>query len=155
MKVDLTPLKNAINNGEFDNKDAWSGEEDAYIMGYVRAIRDTKLTAYFARPISNYDTLQDKRDIETINALGFKLINPNKEEIQEQYAAEGMQAYIKLVDKSDLVIFRSFVDGKISAGVYKEIIATGKPVLELPTITSKRVLSVEDTREYLKLLGKR
>lgn len=69
-----------------------------------------------------------------------------------------MEVYLQLARDSDLVAFRAFQDGTIGAGVYKEVVAaieSGKPVIELPTITSKRVLTIEDTREYLKYLGVR
>ena len=111
--------------------------------------------AYYARPISLYNTLQEKRDIELLNLLGFEVINPNKAELEARYQKEGMSVFIEATKDCDVIAFRSFQDGKISAGVYKEIIESGKPSIELPTITSNRVLSVEDTRAYLSLLGNR
>ena len=116
------------------------------------------MKVYFARPISNYKTLQDQRDIELIQSLGFELLNPDKEEFAEKYKTEGMSAFYNAISQCDGVIFRSFVDGNISAGVYGEIcyaVENNKFVLELPTISSKRVLCVDDTRTYLKLLGNR
>lgn len=113
---------------------------------------------YYARPINLYNTPQDQRDIETMKSLGFEILNPNKEHLQERYKTEGMEAFLKAVDECDCLAFRSFPDLTISAGVKKEIdkaIEMGKSVIELPTITSNRVLSVDDTREYLKLLGHR
>lgn len=110
------------------------------------------MKVYFARPISAYGNLQDQRDLQLLEDLGFTVINPNKECLEGEYKARGMQTYLDLVVECDLVIFRSFPDGKISAGVYKEI-TCGVPALELPGLLSSRELSVEDTREYLKLLG--
>jgi len=69
-----------------------------------------------------------------------------------------MDVFTAAVKDCDALAFRSFQDGRISAGVKKEIdaaIELGKPVIELPTITSTRILSIDDTREYLKLLGHR
>ena len=116
---------------------------------------------YYARPISLYNTKQEERDIkEILSIMGssgyFELINPNKKELQERYAKEGMDVFFEAIKDCDGLVFRAFPDGKISAGVKKEIdkaLELEKFVFELPTITSKRVLSVEDTREYLKLLG--
>ena len=116
------------------------------------------MKVYYARPISLYNTKQDERDIQQLEAMGFEVNNPNKAELVERYKTEGMEVYLQLARESDLVAFRAFQDGSIGAGVFKEVveaIANGKPVIELPTITSKRVLSVDDTREYLKLLGHR
>lgn len=114
-----------------------------------------KKKVYYARPISQYGNLQDQRDIALLIAMGFEVINPNKIELEQRYKKEGMAVFIEAVNDSDLVAFRSFLDGKISAGVYKEITETDKPVIELPTITQSRVLSVDETREYLSLLGAR
>ena len=116
------------------------------------------MKAYYARPINLYGTPQDARDIKTLETLGFEVVNPDKEELQKLYAKVGMNVYLDVVNYCDLVAFRSFPDGKISAGVAKEVeqaLTTGKPVLELPTITEQRVLSVNDTRSYLSYLGNR
>lgn len=113
---------------------------------------------YYARPISLYNTKQEDRDLQLLNQLNFDVVNPNKEELQQRYKTEGMDVFVSAVKDCDALAFRSFQDGKISAGVKKEIdaaVENGKPVIELPTITSNRILSVDDTREYLKLLGSR
>lgn len=113
---------------------------------------------YYARPISLYNTKQEERDFLLLTQLGLNIVNPNKQELQLKYQTEGMDVFTAAVKDCDALAFRSFLDGKISAGVMKEIntaIELGKPVIELPTITSKRVLSVDDTREYLKLSGHR
>jgi hypothetical protein len=111
---------------------------------------------YYARPISLYNTKQEERDLLLLTQLSLDIVNPNKAELQKRYDQEGMDVFISAVKDCDALAFRAFQDGKISAGVKKEIdtaVELGKPVIELPTITSDRVLSVEDTREYLKLLG--
>ena len=90
--------------------------------------------------------------------MGFEIVNPNKQELQERYKAEGMDVFLAAVTECDAIAFRSFPDGKISAGVKKEIdkaIELNKVVIELPTVTETRVLSVDDTRAYLKLIGHR
>jgi hypothetical protein len=113
---------------------------------------------YYARPISLYNTKQEERDLSLLAQMGLDIVNPNKEELQIRYQDEGMDVFTAAVKDCDALAFRSFQDGKISAGVKKEIDAANelsKPVIELPTITSNRVLSVDDTREYLKLLGQR
>lgn len=113
---------------------------------------------YYARPISLYNTKQENRDLALFKELGWEVLNPNKEELQIRYAQEGMDVFLMAVTSCDALAFRAFQDGKISAGVAKEIDKAeelGKPVIELPTITSKRILSVDDTREYLKMLGHR
>jgi hypothetical protein len=116
------------------------------------------MKAYYARPINLYNTEQDKRDIELIKKLGFELVNPNKEELQNRYKTEGMDVFLQAVSECGVVCFRSFPDMKISAGVKKEVdkgIELGLLIIELPTITDNRILSVDDTRAYLKYLGYR
>lgn len=116
------------------------------------------MKVYYARPISLYGTKQEERDKDTLAALGFEIIDPNKAELVERYKTEGMKVYLELVHQADLVAFRAFPDGSIGAGVMKEIREAEErdmPVIELPTILSNRVLSVNDTREYLKLMGHR
>ena len=96
--------------------------------------------------------------MDLLTKLFGDVVNPDKEELQKRYDIEGMDVFLAAVSDCDAVAFRSFPDGKISAGVKKEIdkaIELGKPVIELPTITETRVLSVEDTRSYLSYLGYR
>lgn len=117
-----------------------------------------QIKVYYARPINLYNTPQDTRDLELLTRLGFLVINPNKQTLQERYKTEGMDVFLEAMKECDALAFRSFPDLKLSAGVIKEInkaIEDNKVVFELPTITSNRYLSVDDTREYLKLLGNR
>ena len=116
------------------------------------------MKVYFARPIFLFKTPQDKRDLELLSRLGFDSVNPDKEELQRRYPSEGMKVFIDAVSDCDALAFRANPDMSITSGVKKEIdkaIELGLPVFELPTILEKRVLSVEDTREYLKLVGHR
>jgi hypothetical protein len=116
------------------------------------------MKAYLARPINLYKTPQDIRDIASLEKMGYEVVNPDKEALQERYKEEGMSVFIQAVRDCDLLAYRSFPDLSIGAGVKKEIdeaVALGLPVIELPTITEKRVLSVEDTRAYLSYLGNR
>lgn len=120
--------------------------------------KPNKIKVYYARPINLYGTPQDKRDIELIEKLGFEIINPNKEILAERYKKEGMDVFLEAMKDADALAFRSFPDLSISSGVWKEInqaVEDNKMVIELPTLTTKRWLSVEDTRAYLSLLGNR
>lgn len=120
--------------------------------------RNTKLKVYYARPINLYNTPQDIRDLELLTNLGFDIVNPNKAELERRYVTEGMDVYLNIIPSVDVVAFRALPNLDITAGVYKELSKAyelGLYVFELPTIMSKRVLSVDDTREYLKLIGAR
>jgi hypothetical protein len=116
------------------------------------------MKVYYARPISLYDTKQDERDLVLLTKLFSEIVNPNTPEFQRRYEIEGMDVFVNAVKDCDVLAFRCFPGGKIPAGVMKEIIAaneTDKIVIELPSITGERLLSVNDSREYLKLLGTR
>lgn len=113
---------------------------------------------YYARPLNLYGTPQDIRDVALIEQMGFEVVNPNKQALQERYKQEGMSVFLAAVKDCDLLAFRSFPDLKIGAGVLAEIQEAknnGCLVFELPTLTEARNLSVEATREYLAYLGQR
>lgn len=63
-----------------------------------------------------------------------------------------MQYFEGLVNVSDFVAFRALPDGRIPAGIAKEI-SLGKPCFELPSGIIKRIISVAETREYLQETG--
>ena len=112
---------------------------------------------YYARPISIFGTEEEKRQKEMITKAGFELHDPNKKELIERYKKEGMKVFLEEVDKCEGLIFSSFVDGKIGAGVKAEIdraLENNKPVFEIPNLIG-RTLSVEDTRSYLMKIGYR
>lgn len=71
-----------------------------------------------------------------------------------------MELIFKPLAKSnvDLVAFRALPDGRIPAGVAQEIKwaqEVGTPILELPSRLQSRVISVDETREYLREIGQR
>lgn len=118
--------------------------------------QNNNMKIYYARPINLYNSELERRDMVHLFRLGFEVINPNKEELQKRYKKEGMDVFLEAVKECDALAFRSFPDLSIGAGVQKEIdkaIELNIPVIELPTFTSKRMLSVEDTRAYLQYLG--
>jgi hypothetical protein len=117
-----------------------------------------------------YNTPQEQRDIELLEGLGFEVLNPNSpkhikavEKIQEKgktcFGANNsgvlvMEYFTNLVEKCDVVAFRALPDGRIPAGIAKEI-GCGKTVFELPSGIVKRTISIEETREYLREAGQR
>lgn len=115
--------------------------------------------AYFARPMSQYDNLQDERDVHLIEVqLGYKVVLITGKAVQKGAAKHGMSFFKPLVEKADILFFRSFADGSIGAGVHQEIMwaqDAGIPVLELPTGLYRRQLNSTGTREMLALLGQR
>jgi len=120
-----------------------------------------QIKIYYAHPISMYGSLQEKRDIEQIKSIfpNSIIYNPGSdEESNIGYKKEGMEYFYNKIAFSDILIFRAFPDGKLGAGVVGEINKakdSKKGILELPILTETRYLSINDTREYLKLCGKR
>lgn len=116
------------------------------------------MLAYYAHCTSIYNTPQEERDLALINELGFSVYNPNCQEAEEGYKNESMPWFRKKVQECDVFIFRALPDGDIPAGVAKEIGYAReftKPIIELPSGVQRRVLSVEQTREYLHEVGQR
>lgn len=122
---------------------------------------------YYAHPMSLYDKPIEALDIETLERLGYTVLNPNKPEIQafcQRLKTEGLadqimeQVFKPKVIACDLLAFRAFPDGSISAGVALEIVyakSVGMPIIELPTGIVRRTLSIEETREMLVESGQR
>lgn len=117
------------------------------------------MKAYYAHSIAIYGSKQEKRDIHLIERLGMDVLNPNLPKHEKAYqdhikvGLDGMSYFLDLVDKCDLVIFRANPDGSIPAGVMKEISYAEEQcltVLEIPSGVSRRELSVQETREWLR-----
>jgi hypothetical protein len=115
-----------------------------------------------------YGTPQEVRDVALLEALGFDVDNPNNPvtatrclSLHESGVDSGaiMERVFKpRAETCDVLVFRALPDGSIPAGVAKEIewaLAAGKPVIELPSGFRRRVLTVEQTREYLAEVGQR
>jgi len=125
-------------------------------------------TVYYAHCMSLYDTHQETRDLTLLAQLGFKVVNPNTQEITlavRGYADAGMgkrrameEVFRPLVETTDVFAFRALPDGAISSGVFREwewAVEAGKPIIELPSSVERRALSLELTREYLREVGQR
>ena len=136
-------------------------------MFYHKAKRGISMKVYYGHCQAIYGSKQDERDVETLRALGFEVVNPSAEEHVQMaknmkcagISSEKVMGYFEsLVDGCDAVAFRALPDGAVPAGVAKEIeraASKGKPVIELPSCISRRVLTVEQTREYLREIGQR
>lgn len=114
---------------------------------------------YYAHCIAIYNTPQEQRDLNLIKLLfpAAKIYNPNNDKAQEGAKEDGMDFFKPIVQMSDLLVFRALPDGKIPAGVCKEIEWAKEvqiPVIELPGFVGRQ-MSVDDTRQYLRELGTR
>ena len=123
------------------------------------------MKVYYAHSMGIYGTVQEKRDVEALEKLGFEVVNPaDHEDIVVQMREQGsdsadiMDYFVSVVEDCDAVAFRALPGGMIPAGVYKEVRKaqkTDKPVIELPSSVTMREMTVEQTREYLHEIGQR
>lgn len=124
-----------------------------------------KLKVYYAHSMHLYNTVQEKRDIELLEQLGYEVVNPNSQKtsddilkLKNDKIENYMDYFRKLILECDVLAYRAHVDLKIPAGVWKEIgyaKEASKLIFELPTILRSRELSVEETRDYLQYNGQR
>lgn len=129
-------------------------------------------TVYYAHFMGIYNTPQERRDIKTLEDLGFKVVNPNNKDISKEFfdllaKQDGSDKGYKkafdyvfghLVRKCDIFAFKALPDGRIPGGVFmelKEAQKQGKLIIELPSGTHSRGMGKEDTREYLRDIGER
>lgn len=121
----------------------------------------TNRKIYYAHFIGIYNTHQEKRDINLLKTLfpEDEIINPNQFVHQEnsKKLEKPMVYFENLVKSCDIIAFRGCVNGKIGAGVFKEIEVAnelGLPVIELPSLLDRQ-MTVSETRLMLQELGVR
>ena len=118
------------------------------------------MRVYYAHCTSIFDSSQEERDLVLLRRMGWDVYNPNNEECSRGYEREGMEFFGQLLSSGrfDALVFRALPDGSIPAGVMSEINIAKKnvmPVMEIPSGLSRRGLSVDQTREYLREVGSR
>lgn len=133
---------------------------------------------YYAHCLNIYHSEQEKRDIKSLESLGFEVINPADNKIDKSTGkctndkikfikineliicnyCDIMSFCLLLVRNCEALAFRSLPDGSITSGVYREIeeaIKYNKTVIELPSFALRKILSIEETVGYLKEIGQR
>lgn len=130
---------------------------------------NNKKKVYYAHFMGIYDTPQEKRDIETLESLGFEVVNPNNAKTSKEfkealnktptsYELAFNRVFGNMVRSCDVFAFRSLPEGSISSGVYLELQyaeTTNKLIIELPSNTERRRMSIDATRQALREFGKR
>lgn len=126
-------------------------------------------TVYYAHFMGIYNTPQEKRDIATLKALGFDVLNPNDKHIQQEvndyfedpeadYMEMFEEIFFSRVRECEVFAFKALPDGRIPGGVAMELkvaIEEKKLIIELPSGMFSRSMGKEDTREYLRDIGER
>lgn len=120
---------------------------------------------YYAHCLAIYDTPQEQRDIQTLEKLHLTVYNPNNLKVQqevkqwkEDHMGDPMGYFKNLIDDCDVFAFRALPDGSIPSGIaFKLTYAQEqqKPIIELPSGVSKRIMNYPQTVEYLREAGQR
>jgi len=133
-----------------------------------------KLKVYYAHFMGIYNTPQEERDVKTLKALGFDVVNPNMPETQkavqtsikkhqllqskDYYMDMFDEVFFSKVRECDIFAFRPLPDGRIPGGVAMELRVAQKNkklIIELPCGIHTRSMGKDDTREYLRDIGQR
>lgn len=128
---------------------------------------------YYAHFMGLYNTPQEQRDVKLLEELGFDVINPNCEEVQNhvelwkkrcgdnyesRYHEIFDDVFYERIRRCQVFAFRAMPDGRILGGVALELaeaIKHHKLIIELPSLMPSRAISKDDTIQYLKEIGQR
>lgn len=122
------------------------------------------MKVYFAHPINTYNTEAESTIVMALEATGYKVVNPNSQQCRSRvsdFRAEYndkaisspavMGYFVGVCDGCDGGIFWAFEDGKIGAGVAKEIKSffdRDAPVLEVMLAKDGETVQIEQVKEY-------
>ena len=128
------------------------------------------MRVYYAHPMSWYDTPEEAADVAALEAAGHEVLNPNNvayaAKVQD-LRARGlghmvMEPFMRAVGECDALAYRPFKDGRLGAGVAKELmeaIVLKHFVIRLPHLVTNTnqgradlatVLTIEETRERIR-----
>lgn len=110
------------------------------------------LKAYYAHCIAEYGTKTEFYDVSDLFRLGFDVLNPSEPQYKPKWETKGMSYAKDLLNTCSVLAFRRLPDGRIPAGVAYEIEYAkerGLPIIELPYIQQSKVMTREQTREYI------
>lgn len=121
---------------------------------------------YYAHSMHLYNTLQEKKDIDFLESLGYEVVNPNCKVFERQYRSwlienniqdkDKMKWFESIVKPCDVLAYRSHTNLRIPSGVLYEIdyaFRNGILVFEIPTIIESRRMTLKETRQYLRDVG--
>jgi hypothetical protein len=117
---------------------------------------------YYAHCIKDYDTDKANQNKESLRNMGFQVIDPsiklydskvNKMRKEGKTSAEIMDFFLGVVGNCNHLAFALTDEGKVSAGVGKEIEIMkqkGGTIIQMPNLNSLEVMSIEETRNYIR-----
>lgn len=122
---------------------------------------------YYAHCISLYGTNQEAMHLDLIRKLGFYPVNPSDELFREYVedarelghsGSDIMEFFVQVVYRCKFFAFAALPGGAIPAGVRKEIKAATDyqiPIIEIPNYSLRRLMSINETKVYLRECGHR
>lgn len=123
-----------------------------------------KPLCYYAHTMLSYDSTIEQQDIQLLERLGFKVVNPNSKKIKEGLKVfldrntkdKTMDYFKEIVSECDLVAFRALPNGDILSGISAELqmaLECNIPIIELPCSLNKRMQEYPETKQYLNEIG--
>ena len=120
---------------------------------------------YYAHTMLSYNSITEKKDIELLEKLRFKVIYPNTPIISQEcekysnlHGKDKVMQYFRdyIRENCDMVAFRGNPNGSILSGVSQELeeaLKIGLPIIELPCSLKSRMMDYPKTKEYLNDIG--
>lgn len=122
------------------------------------------MKVYYSHPKTYKNSPEEAEDISLLKALGHEVENPYDPKFSDIWQTEGISFGKTLVEMCEGFAFRPLSNGKIGAGVAKELkwaVEANKVILEMPSASpfemdslDGRVLSIDETVEFFNTVGK-
>lgn len=107
-------------------------------------------TIYYAHPVTHYGASIEEMDVETLESMGFTVVNPNSEFHDANYKKRGMGYFLEMVGRCDWIAVMPFSDGALGAGVSQEL--EHAKDCDKPSILFKpvnKILTIEETQNRI------
>jgi len=113
---------------------------------------------YYAHCIDTYNSDVENNDIAMLESIAL-VYNPNSAEDERRYREDGMRHFLRAVRGCDALAFRPAKNGRITAGMWKEIQEArknGLPVFQIYEVGDcGHPMTVDETRKHLEDVGLR
>jgi len=116
---------------------------------------------YYAHCIKDYGTEKAEGHKNTLRSLGFQVVDPSSDffvskvremRSQGKSSKEVMNFFLDEVKKYQYLAFSVADNGKVSAGVWKEINTMKKNkgmIIQMPDFNSLRPMSIKETQNHI------
>ena len=117
---------------------------------------------YYAHCMKDYHTKTEQLHVKLLQDMGLTVVNPSDPMYEKKVknmrdegktSTEIMNYFVEVVKNCDHLAFSTTKDGKVSAGVMKEIETMkkkGGSIIQLPDLASLESMSISDTVKHIK-----